>query len=254
MIDLSIIIPTYNNLQLLKNSLKSVVKQQNISFEIIIVDDSTNSEIFDFLKTQSTHIKYYKNSPKKGAVRNWNYGLSLAEGTYITVLHHDEFYKNILNQLSIIINGNPTEDVLISKVVVIRPDKSIYSLGNDSWFKNLILNLSPSYLFFQNFIGPVSCVIFKKKHRLFFNENLKWFVDVEWYYRLFRKKKIKYLDEHKVMSYLNHEGKITNNLSIKDEIKKDLKVLLKEYNKKLDILIFLYAHILFKKIKSIVKK
>ena len=71
MIDISIIIPTYNSLNLLQKSLNSIIDQKDIKLEVIVVDDSTNSIIFNYLKKiNSDKVKYYKNISKKGAVNN----------------------------------------------------------------------------------------------------------------------------------------------------------------------------------------
>ena len=251
MIDISIIIPTYNNLGLLKKSLLSVINQQNVKIEIIIVDDSTNSEINDYLKKiNSDKIQYYRNIPSKGAVRNWNYGLTFAKGTYTTVLHHDEYYEDSINQLSNLLNNNKEEiEVIISKVKVIRSDNSSYSLYMNKHIKNFILNNFPSVLFFYNFIGPVSCVIYKNSDEFFFNKNLKWFVDIDWYYRLFKNKKIKYFDNYNIISILNHKGKITYNIDIQTEMNNDYKYLFKEYIKFPMILLLIKLNFSYKKLK-----
>lgn len=250
MIDISIIIPTYNNLDLFKKSLRSVINQQNVKTEVIIVDDSTNSEINDYLKKiNSDKIQYYRNIPSKGAVRNWNYGLTLAKGMYVTVLHHDEYYEDSAYQLSNLLENKEEAEVMISKVKVIRSDNSWYSLSMNKYIKNFILNNFPSVLFFYNFIGPVSCVIYKNSNVFFFNKNLKWSVDVDWYYRLFKNRRIKYFDDYNIISILNHEGKITSNIDVQTEINNDYKYLVKDYIKFPMILLLIKLNFSYKKLK-----
>ena len=72
-LDFSIIIPTYNNLELFKRAVDSVLIQKNVSYEVIVVDDSTNNNIEDYInKTDLLRIRYYHHKPSKGAVANWN--------------------------------------------------------------------------------------------------------------------------------------------------------------------------------------
>ena len=256
MIDISIVIPTYDNLNLLKKALFSVINQQNIEIEVIIVDDSTNSEIFDFVrKLNSDRIRYRRNIPSKGAVRNWNYGLTLAKGSYVTILHHDEYYEDSVNQLFNLITNHSDKEILISKIIVIKPDNSTYTLRLNGYLKNLIANFFPSYLFFHNFIGPVSCVVFKNNNsNVFFNENLKWYVDVDWYFRLFKNKRIKYFSNYSILSNLSHDGKITKNIDIKKEIRKDFKFLYDNYKNSPVVMLFINSNIFLRKIKSIFNK
>ena len=51
----SVIIPTYNRLELLKRAIESVKNQSYSNMEIIIIDGSTNNETQLFLK-QLIHI------------------------------------------------------------------------------------------------------------------------------------------------------------------------------------------------------
>ena len=56
----SVIIPTYNRLELLKRAIESVKNQSYSNMEIIIIDGSTNNETQLFLEhnNQLTYINY----------------------------------------------------------------------------------------------------------------------------------------------------------------------------------------------------
>lgn len=232
MIDISIVIPSYNNLDLLKQSLFSVLYQKNIELEIIIVDDSTTNTIKKFIeKLNSQKIKFFKNNPSKGAVNNWNYGLTLAKGRFVTILHHDEYYEDTENQLYYLLKNSNNSDIVVSKVNVIKNENESYGLFLNKYLKSLILNYAPSVLFFYNFIGPMSTVILKNEKKIYFNSNLRWYVDVDWYYRIFKKKQIRYFDCYIIKSVLNHDEKITKNINIKSEMKIDFRHLSKFYSK-----------------------
>ena len=51
MITFSIIIPTYNQLPLLKRALESVLHQQGADYEVIVTDDSGNEEIAIYIQS-----------------------------------------------------------------------------------------------------------------------------------------------------------------------------------------------------------
>ena len=254
MIDISIIIPAYNSLDLFKKALFSVINQQNIIIEVIVVDDSTNSEINDYVKKlNSDKIQYYRNIARKGPVYNWNYGLTFAKGTYITVLHHDEYYEDPINQLSNILNDNKGEfEVLVSRVLKMNSVNSVHLLPVSKLnknIKNFIIYRFPSFLFFYNFLGPVSCVIFKNCDEFLFNINLNWYVDVDWYFRLFKNKKIKYFDNYNILSLLNHNDKITSNIDIQHDMNNDYRYLYKYYIKYPIVLSLISLNFSSKKIK-----
>ena len=73
----TIIIPTYNNLSLLKLALSSCQRQRFSDFEVIITDDSTNEVIEEYVShLHLPWLKYHRNQSSLGAVNNWNHGLT----------------------------------------------------------------------------------------------------------------------------------------------------------------------------------
>ena len=82
-INFSIIIPTYNRSYELEILLKSFQKQLFKSFEIIIVDDGSQEEIFPLVKKfYDLNIKYYKiENSERGKARN--YGYLKSSGMYL---------------------------------------------------------------------------------------------------------------------------------------------------------------------------
>jgi glycosyltransferase involved in cell wall biosynthesis len=101
----SIIIPTYNDIDYLKQCLQSVVNNTFYRYELIIIDDAsddiqqTNSpwdlidakkllESFE-LKDESCILKVIRNSEHQWVNYNWNVGAQEATGDYIVVLNSD---------------------------------------------------------------------------------------------------------------------------------------------------------------------
>ena len=83
----------------------------------------------------------------------------------------------------------------------------------------------PSLLFLCNVIGPCSCIAFKRAHIIDFDNHLNWLVDVDWYYRLQKGKRRKFLDHLHINSFNDHEDKITNQIDVKQSEVKDIAIL-----------------------------
>ena len=64
----SVVIPTYNQCKLLKKAIYSVEIQTYKNYEIIVVDNSTNNETYDFVKTKK--ILYTKKFKMKELLQN----------------------------------------------------------------------------------------------------------------------------------------------------------------------------------------
>lgn len=86
----SIIIPTYNSLSFLEESLFSAINQTYLAKEIIVIDDGSNdgtSEYFSSLKIKN--LFYYK-IENKGACHARNFGFNKSKGKYIQFLDADD--------------------------------------------------------------------------------------------------------------------------------------------------------------------
>jgi len=225
---ISIVIPAYNNIELFKTAILSVLKQKDAVFEIIVSDDSKSTDIEDYcLQLRDPRIRYYRNIPSKGAIDNWNYGLSLAKGEYLILLHHDESFINP-DYLSRIGQLLEKYDVAIhSKTVMctsgVKTDKI------PEWVKKIAINLKYP-LFSLNVIGPCACVAIKRSVYKEFDNRLHWKVDTEWYFRILRKaRNVYYSSSLEILSHHGHEGQITNTIDIKETNKKDIVCIKQKY-------------------------
>lgn len=118
---LSIIVPVYNHpISFIKRAINSALNQHcDYLFEMIVIDDyiqnkGEKSETEKFLRDiNDTRIIYYKNRRNLGVFANWNRGIELAKGKWITILHTDDFFKdNFLQNMKDILDLHPEIDQL----------------------------------------------------------------------------------------------------------------------------------------------
>jgi glycosyltransferase involved in cell wall biosynthesis len=87
----SVIIPTYNRLQFLSQTLASVWQQTYTDYELIVVDDGSNDDTAEYLQSVGNRLKVFCQSNKgPGAARNL--GASQARGEYIAFLDSDDLW------------------------------------------------------------------------------------------------------------------------------------------------------------------
>lgn len=91
---LSIAIPTYKRIGLLRETLDSVFKLKfSFPVEILVVDNDPTPSLQlmkDMNGYRSSNFIYYKNTENLGMFGNWNQCLNLAKGKYVTILHDDD--------------------------------------------------------------------------------------------------------------------------------------------------------------------
>ena len=100
-----------------------------------------------------------------------------------------------------------------------------------------ILKFFPSYIFRRNIIGSPSNLVVSKKAVKKFDNNLKWLVDVDWFYSMISKDNWIIAKDINVISIVDENTSITNSISKNlDSITlKETDYLCKKFN---DIFIF----------------
>ncbi len=89
-VDISIIIPFYNNYDYLIRALNSIFKQSYKKYEVIIINDNpSNNKIFN-LKKKFKKIKIINNKKNYGAGISRNKGIKISRGEYIAFLDSDD--------------------------------------------------------------------------------------------------------------------------------------------------------------------
>ncbi len=121
---ISIIIPTFNSVSTLEETLESVFSQHYDFWECIIVDDGSNDETVEILKKyklKDSRFKWY-NRPEnklKGPSSARNYGLKKSIGEYIVFLDSDDVLSpSCLENRIIYASKNPRFDFWIFKMTV----------------------------------------------------------------------------------------------------------------------------------------
>lgn len=180
----SICIPCYEmhgkGLKYLKRLMQSIFEQSKTDWEVIISDDSVNTDIKDYtLSLNDDRIKYVKNeSGKKVSSANINNAIKHSTKRIIKPIFQDDFIKSkrALEDIELHVN---TSERLWGATGFIHTDAE-----ETSFFRYMFPSLNNSLLSGVNTIGCPSNIFFLRECNIFFDENLKWLMDCEFYYRL----------------------------------------------------------------------
>ncbi len=123
---ISIVLPTYNGSRWLADSIESVLKQTELDWQLIIVNDcSTDNtlEISEQFARQDSRIKVYSNATNKKLPASLNVGFSHATGTYRTWTSDDNMFKpNALSVMAAYLDGHPGVDLVAAREDIINED------------------------------------------------------------------------------------------------------------------------------------
>lgn len=216
---LSILIPTYNyriGIERILHSFKNLPKEK---CEVLIYDNSPNEDTKEYIrqwifKNPTINITYCLNNPLTGPAENWNKLLIDAKGKYCLLLHNGEFPENdnFFKQLITSVENTCPDFALLNCILYNSESlEAFYHLP--IWIKKLVIKKFPKYLFQRNVIGPASTIVMKKELYAHFDENLKWLLDVDSYYRsLLNSRKIEFLKNLNIVSVVNKSTTLTSEI------------------------------------------
>lgn len=88
---ISVVIPTFNRLSMLKAALSSIWRQRDRPLEIIVVNDGSTDDTSRYLASISDKIKFL-DQPNRGPAAARNLGAARATGDYIAFLDSDDLW------------------------------------------------------------------------------------------------------------------------------------------------------------------
>jgi glycosyltransferase involved in cell wall biosynthesis len=88
---ISVVLPTYNNAALLRETLQGVAAQTFKDFELIVIDDGSTDETAAVVKAHSRGVRYVRQE-NAGPAAARNHGVRLARGEFIAFCDHDDVW------------------------------------------------------------------------------------------------------------------------------------------------------------------
>ena len=88
----SIITINYNNVEGLRNTIKSVVNQTYTDYEFIIIDGGSTDGSVEVIKEYANIITYWVSEPDKGIYNAMNKGIEVANGEYLNFMNSGDCF------------------------------------------------------------------------------------------------------------------------------------------------------------------
>ena len=203
----SIVIPVYNGENYMKEAIDSALAQTYDNCEIIVVNDGSTDHTEIIAKTYGDKIRYF--SKKNGGVSSaLNMGIENMKGEYFAWLSHDDIYypEKIQKQLEALQAAGDRKAPLYGNADELRMPKG------------KVRHSYPEYRYSleerQNGVFPVlfglvnGCTILIHKSHFervgVFDEKLLTAQDVDMWFRIFRNRKVVYIEEA-LIKYRFHE-------------------------------------------------
>lgn len=178
---ISVILTSYNRVELLKRAINSVLKQSYNNFELIIIDDFSElntQKILDEYEGFDERITIFRMKNNSGANVCRNKGISLATGKFYTGLDDDDFFHP--DRLSILSNAFEDDYSFVCDNYLVQDGKKLKKRFNSG-----VKVFSADDLAKINQAGNQIFTYLERIRKITgFDENLKRLQDQDTWYRL----------------------------------------------------------------------
>ena len=130
----SVIIPTYNRAELVRETIDSALSQSYTDREIIVIDDGSTDDTEQRLQRYGKAITYIRQD-NRGLNAARNRALDVATGEYIALLDSDDLWLDFKLQLETeILDAYPDAGFVFSDFFILKPDGRRKPHGLHTWY------------------------------------------------------------------------------------------------------------------------
>ncbi len=207
---ISICIITYNREHYLKDALNSALSQQEVSFEVVVVDDGSTDQTAQLVRSMNDSRIRYIFKEHTNAPDTRNRAIAEARGTYILWLDSDDYLQeNILTTYKEYIDVFPEVDLFYGFLYVVDEDKNLSKeITYQDWYrKNDALR---EQLVFSNQLPNPGMLVKKEGYASVGTYNPEFIRahDYEWFSRAVDSLKFKSITQH-VCFYRAHSKSLS---------------------------------------------
>lgn len=181
---LSIALPTYEMHGLgpkyLRESFDILTKQTFKDFDVVISDNSVTDVIKEVCEEykDKLDIKYFIHAGKKEMSPNTNSAIRLCTGKLIKILFQDDYLYDEHALQTIVDNFDVEKDHWLATACTHTKD-------GKHFFRPFYPKYNSKIHMGRNTISSPSVITIKNENVMFFDEKLKWFMDVDYYKRMY---------------------------------------------------------------------
>ena len=204
---ISICVPAYKRTDYIKRLLDSVATQTYKNFEVIITDDSPDSDIHKLCDsyTHLFELRYVKNPLNLNTPENWNEAVRHARYEWIKIMHDDDWFATpdslLLFAESIV--SNPKAQFFFSAYANVYDSSNCLQYMPLSPIWKQLLGGNAEILISKNVIGPPSVTLYKKND-LIYDAKMKYVVDIDFYTRYLEDAQWHYINKPLIHVGISH--------------------------------------------------
>ncbi len=218
---ISVVLPTYNGLPYVKQSVESVLNQTYTDFEFLICDDASTDGTWEYLQSlQDPRIKLFRNSQNKGLFPTLNFLIRQANAQWIHLWSQDDvMYPFCLEEEVRFARRHPDVLFFFSQRDIIDARGQIVEKYDNRYNNELISerHLIKVSILAGSVTGNIANTVVRKsavEAAGYFNEQMRYSADFDMWERLSRGKDIGVINKA-LIQLRQHKGQLSRQHRIK---------------------------------------
>ena len=180
--EISVVMPTYNDGEYLREAIDSILNQTFTDFEFIIINDGSTDNTKSIITSYNDdRIRYLKNESNSGNTVSRNKGMNAAIGKYIAIMDSDDI--SVRDRFEIQYNYLEKHP----EIGILGGSKIFFD--KNTWFYRHYPSdpdYIKSFLFFKNAVGQPTVMMRRKtivENELYYNKEYENGEDFDFWYR-----------------------------------------------------------------------
>jgi glycosyltransferase involved in cell wall biosynthesis len=185
---ISIITPSFNQGQFIRQTILSVVNQGYENKEYLIIDGGSTDNTIEVIKEHSARIEYWVSETDNGQSNAINKGLIKSCGDILAWINSDDYYEdNVFHLISDYFKQNPNIDLLYFDVNNLSPSSTrVYRHQHEYAQEHFLTKVclhQPGVFWRRRIMEKVGLL----------DENLQYVMDFDFWMRIYLNANIKYI-------------------------------------------------------------
>lgn len=150
----SIVLPTYNGVRYLSESIESCLNQSYRNLELLVVDDGSSADVRSVVsRFADARMRYFRHERNQGIAASLNTGFRSSRGEFLTWTSDDNYYEpHAIAEMLGFLSRYPNVDFVHAEY---------YEVTEDGAVTRLVRPLPASSLRINNFVG--ACFLYRRQ-------------------------------------------------------------------------------------------
>ncbi len=216
---ISIVVPSFNQAEFLKQTLDSIFNQDYPHLEVLVLDGGSSDGSIDIIKAYEDRLTYWHSKPDSGPADAINQGFAMAQGDLITWLSSDDVLSHgAVWQVAQTFLLDPSLDLVYGNALYINENGDLHLADHGGYRTGLYFGkfqphrAIPFYWLYVHSV-PQPTVFFRRSLLAKvgnLNEEYKFIFDFELFYRLAETATIKKLERVQAFYRIHASSKTSN--------------------------------------------